>query len=195
MTPANNDNNPPALRALMQAGFDTARKIVLRGEEAMPAFIAEWGDGNIAIYMTPWNGDLDKDRFLALMRLLFAAREVKRYVFIGEAWMVELSQEEGRKLDDLPRASAHPNRIEVLSLIGVEEGRVIGARARLGRNVNGGRTCSGLEWWEDRGNTTGRMTELLPDPSWGPPPAGTAQLLEKKFGIQPKVSSPTKWWH
>ena len=172
------------LRDLMQSGYETARKIVLTGQEAVPVFIAQWGDGNVAIYATPWGSEEEKGRILTILRVLFAARNVQQYALISEVWAVERKslEEIGERMP-----SECEDRRERLMILGVASDKILAAFADLGHGQDNSRTCGPLTWINDADKFGGRMAELLPDPAWGLPPPGTAEMLEAKFGIKPEA--------
>lgn len=172
------------LREVMQHGYETARGIVLKGDEAVTMFLAEWGDGSVAIYATPFGNEEQKQLTLRILRLLFAARQVRRYVMVGEVWTVTRSKEQMKGGTYRPPSECD-DRQEKLFLLGVERGHVLCAHADLGHNADGERTV-GLLDWDGPDQIEGRMTELLPDPSWPLPPPGVAEELERRLRIEPQ---------
>ncbi len=166
----------PPLESMMQTAYSSASKIIAGGEEAQPVFLAEMGDGGVYVYMAAWRDHDEKVAITSALRLIFAARKVKRYVFVAEAWTVKRAERPG---PNDPPPSECPDRIEVLSILGVEPGRSIGSYAEIHRD--GDQRSVGEFRVHDSCPSEGRMVELLPDPTWPQPPEGTAEMIEAKL--------------
>lgn len=157
----------------------TALGIIADGEEAQPMFIAQWGNGQIGIYATPWRNDDDKEFAARALKMLFAAREVQRYVFVSEGWAVMRKHES--QIEGL-RPSQEPDRVEILHVVGIERGAVRLGMGEIKHAEDGERSVPNIDW-KTPDHVEGRFMELLPDPDAPKPPAGTAEKIEKAIGI------------
>ena len=139
----------------------------------MFSYASEWADqqfrrtGRVVgmWHAVPSSGDMfvmlkphpDKDIGVAMIRALFDLRDVVRYIFVDEAWMLikqpALSAEE---LESAKRGMIwdHPDRIEVVMFSGEDAacGQIM-ARRRIFRPEKGKPYLGPFEW----------MTNLLPN--------------------------------
>ena len=185
------------IESLIRVAYTGARSIIAKGEEAAPIWFACTASGDIFVYITPWQDDREKQMIASALRLIFAARNVVRYVMASEAWIVHRSKEEmDDEGGDLPVPSECPDRQEVLSIFGVEEGRSIGAQAPI-LHTGDERSLGPLKIFDDV-QSSGRFVDLLPDPTWPPAPPGTAEMVEAKLAtigvgvIDPRIETVTK---
>lgn len=112
----------------------------------------------------------NRDHAVALVRALFVARNVIRYVFMDEAWMLE-ALNDPQKVADLDKwttgtvsLSEHPERVEIV-LFSAEDyasGQVL-AHRKIVRHSIGPATLRPLEVQDvDGGTHEGRLVGLLP---------------------------------
>lgn len=111
---------------IVGCSYTAAKVFQLRGKLS-PMWHAITRDGQHLMVPSPHP---DKDAAVTLMRALFELRDVVRYVLINEAWTVEVEQrwpgEEVEALNERSRQlggilADHPDRVEVLMLIGEDE--------------------------------------------------------------------------
>jgi hypothetical protein len=99
-----------------------------RGEIA-PMWHAVTSKGETIIEPHPIQ--LGKDIAMVLIRAFFDAKDVVRYVYIGEAWTLDRMIEQD-ELDAITREGLfeHPDRVEVVQLQGedIECGQIVGLR-------------------------------------------------------------------
>jgi hypothetical protein len=81
-----------------------------------PTWFCQRRDGTVVFLVTEFDDDDDKDQIDRDMRIEFKINDVHRYVFITEAWMLEVKTDY-RGL----RPSLHPEKQEILSLIAEDE--------------------------------------------------------------------------
>lgn len=105
----------------------------------MPIWYGETETGDVHIFGVPEAGD---GAFpMAIIRLAFAERKIIRCVGAFEAWMILGAGVDSNDVMKAARAREihkHPDRIEVMSLNGEDESRVLGCYRRIIRKVNGG---------------------------------------------------------
>jgi len=105
----------------------------------------------------------DKDFAALLIRIMFNAEGVVRYVYIDEAW--QLSSEDGVPQEDLETLdyATHPKRREVIQFVAEDatEGVLLGLR-RIERRD--GKATLGPLHFEKFGEVGGRFVGLLPQP-------------------------------
>lgn len=81
--------------------------------ESMPTWLAESPDG-LAIYVTPWSSNEDKEQILAALKIRMKAEGVFRYAFLSEVWTVTAAVNEERPVGSLEHV---PGRKEGLSVM------------------------------------------------------------------------------
>jgi hypothetical protein len=106
------------LQELFDLAATNAAKIFNESDdhEVLPMWHAVFGNGEHALIATPWENEKEKRIVVSQLRKMFAAKQVKRFAFIVEAWTVTMQTEEdvnGVK-DGSLRPSEHPDRREVL---------------------------------------------------------------------------------
>jgi hypothetical protein len=112
----------------------------------------------------------DKDTAVALMRALFELRDVVRYVFIDEAWTVEVKRRPGEDVEALNERSRqlggtladHPDRVEVLLLSGEDETAGLCTARRVIHRPPHGKAYLGPLEIDTPNRSEGRMVGLLP---------------------------------
>jgi len=119
--------------------------------------------------MTPSPSD-DKDTAVALMRAMFELSDVVRYVFIDEAWQVEVARRPGEDVDALTARSRklggslkdHPDRVEIVVLNGEDEIAGICVARRVIHRPPHGKAYLGPLEIATPASSEGRMVGLLP---------------------------------
>jgi hypothetical protein len=82
--------------------------------EVIPMWHAVQGNGENILIATPWSNDKEKQITVNGLRQMFAAKQVKRFAFVVEAWIAQVTTME--EMNDGPRPSEHPDRREVLMI-------------------------------------------------------------------------------
>jgi hypothetical protein len=101
------------LRALIESASDFCEGAMRLHGNVAPIWHMITKDGEEIIELQP---SMDKDTAAVLMRALMEIREVVRYVYFTEAWMVVLSRgNPDAKVDELASLSEHPDRVEVVT--------------------------------------------------------------------------------
>jgi hypothetical protein len=148
------------LLTLIDANWALASQYIAKhhDREWMPQFVAETGDGERLIFLTPWTDERDKVATLIMLGLTFREKGVKRYVLSSEAWM---AQYEGKPDADFIMPSKRPDRVEILQCVGVdaEAGEILQYQAEIIRV--GKRRRLGERRVAPYNSFSGRMTELL----------------------------------
>lgn len=112
----------------------------------------------------------DKDTVAALMRALFELRDVTRYVFIDEAWQLDVKRRPGEDVEALTArvrnfggtVQGHPDRVEVLMSSGEDEtAGMVTARRVIIRPQHGKAFLGPLEIYTPE-LSEGRMVGMLP---------------------------------
>jgi len=144
------------LRELLDGASDMAADVFYEVGEIEPTWIAENVDGLVMVLRTPFtDADISKDIVVRSMRKLFKERNVVRYVFVSEAWIVEFKDHM-----DAGRPSQHPDRREIIMLRGEDiNGDVIGATRYILRPEVGKPKLTELKI--DEGEFSGRFTGMF----------------------------------
>lgn len=159
----------PKLQKLFDVAALNAAKLFLEGDdhEVLPMWHAVQGNGEHTLIVTPWNNDKEKEIAVAGLRQLFRERQVKRFVFIVEAWTAEVKPSEIVDVDKAyreysgPRASEHPDRREILMVSAEDrDGSQIMGFYYILRPEHGPPTLSPLKV-QPYDATAGRMVGLL----------------------------------
>jgi hypothetical protein len=107
------------LQELFDIATENAAKVFNESDEheVLPMWHAVAGNDEHILIATPWNSDKEKDIVVKGLRQMFAAKQVKRFAFIVEAWVASISQS-GITPNTYagPRPSEHPDRREVLMI-------------------------------------------------------------------------------
>jgi hypothetical protein len=123
------------LRAMIDDASQFCAKQFARKGEVLPLWHAVAGDGEQLILPPPCE---DKDAAAALIRALFELRDVRRYVYMSEAWTLarRIEPDEFARIQHAG-VSAHPERIEVVMLMGEDRdcGQIMAER-RIVRPAN-----------------------------------------------------------
>lgn len=172
---------------LIENAMKVAQDLVMKGEEAIRAFLVEDREGNTSIVMAPAYGYDADTKMIAYLKLLFAILGVQAYCMISEAWVSTRATREG------PAPSEDPNRKEMILALGVR--RVTGesgepmavskiARAEIMRNP----TAVGKIDWCDGATAESRFMQMLPPAELEPCPDIPAamemlQAVGKEMGV------------
>jgi hypothetical protein len=150
------------LRALFEFADKQSVRIFRQNGRILPMYHAITEDGTN--FVTPPFSD-NKDEAVAVIRAMFQVRKVVRYVFIDEAWILDITRTgiDEADLDRITRAGLehHPDRREILMLCAEDRSgaRMMGHRFIL-RPEHGKPKLSPLTMLGD-GQTEGRMVGLL----------------------------------
>jgi len=135
---------------LLDVGERHVRKILLkRGEPMLQTFfhlIAPEGEKD-AIIPCNWRDDYDKDVTVACVKATATLMKAVMALYVSEAWMLELpppltSWHAQHQMDNLPRASESPDRVEVVQLMAHDGTTVKGRTLQMVRNRPGGKLIS-----------------------------------------------------
>lgn len=149
------------LKAMAQRYFETARKIVLDGEELTRMFFVQVGD-DMHVVAAPCSGHEEDAAMVKILRLMFAVWGADSYCMVSEIWVSENPRYS-------PRASEDPDRTEAIMLMTMQ--RVRGesgetqdiasvARAKITRDP----VAVGELEWDEGARVGGRFADLLPPP-------------------------------
>ena len=132
-----------------------------------PMWHAITRDGEELVFPPPCD---DKDDAVMMVRALFELRDVVRYVFIDEAWIVaafgpDVTPEQLQRVRDaaITGATASPHREEVVMLAADDaaEGSLM-ARRKIIRPSHGRATLGPLEYDPRGGSIVGRFVGMVP---------------------------------
>jgi hypothetical protein len=162
------DEPNPKLDRLIEIAVQQAERVLVNQPDAsiLPTFVMERGDGEVAIFATPWRSERDKDITVFALRRVMRKDDVQRYSFISEAWMAVAAPGTEHKTrlahDEMP--AQRPDRVEVVIISASDKTEVRSAMLRIVRGESG--TVVRLD--RDRAMTKhvrGRFADLLfPDP-------------------------------
>ena len=156
------------LRELFNIAAKNAAKMFLESDdhEVLPMWHAVFGNNEHALIATPWSNQEEKEAVVKGLRKMFAAKQVKRYAFIVEAWIAQVGPsdlDEGVTRGEYkgPPPSQHPDRREVLMITAEDrDGSQIIGQYFILRPEHGPPKLSPLEV-QPYDQTTGRMVGLL----------------------------------
>ena len=154
-------NKNQKLRDLFDVAAENAARMFNESDdhEVLPMWHAVFGNNEHALIATPWSNDEEKQITVNGLRKMFAAKQVKRYAFIVEAWIAQVTTM--REVRDGPRPSQHPDRREVLMITAEDrDGSQIIGQYYILRPEHGPPKLSPLEV-QPYDSTTGRMIGLL----------------------------------
>ncbi|MDX2277735.1 MAG: hypothetical protein NW206_19970 [Hyphomonadaceae bacterium] len=146
------------LQGLMEHELEAACAQIKAGGEYPARFIAMNDEREVFYIVTPWGGERDKLATLEFLRLFFIRHQVKRYVQVAEAWIVERGPD--YKPGSEPPPGECADRIETVFACGVDYSGVRMASVRINRD--GDQVTFTEPDWAGSGKLSGRMTELLP---------------------------------
>jgi hypothetical protein len=157
------------LDKLMRHAYGLARDAIVKGDTAHMTFFAECRNGEVyaIIYPSDWASDAERNFVLTMMRMLFLLKGVVRYVHLAECWDLYADEEGklppgGDQAREDRQISKHPNRKEMLSVMGSDGVRKAMGIADLGVDADGHRTCGKLNV-VDANASESPMTRLLDD--------------------------------
>jgi hypothetical protein len=114
----------------------------------------------------------DKDDSIVLMRALFALKNVVRYVFIDEAWIVDKAHVRAAEVANLEAwvakhgVSNHPDRREVVMFLAEDLAGCLHAHRFILRPEHGKPKLSPLKFITSEAKARGRMIGLLRPSGW-----------------------------
>jgi hypothetical protein len=148
------------LRAMIEAASRwTDEQFAAKGK-ILPVWHVIADSGRCLILPSPPG---DKDTSATIMRSLLHVLGATRYMFIAEAWAVELKADELDEVERLDRdgASTHPRRLEVVMFSGEDQSGELLGRRRIERPRNGKPYLGPLEL-EAMSVSEGRLVGMLP---------------------------------
>lgn len=150
-----------ALLTLVKFAAKQAEKLFRAQGQILPMYHAVTASGQNLIFNLPSG---DKDESVAVIKQQFRERDVEYYVFIDEAWFLDIHP--GRlDLAEIDRDGLrnHPDRREIVAVIGEHrDGAMITARRYILRPEHGKPSLSPLKLDDMEGVTSrGRMVGLL----------------------------------
>jgi len=135
---------------LLDLGEKHARDMLLkRREPQMQTFfhlVAPEG-GEDAIIPCNWRSDYEKDVTVACVKATAAIMKAVMALYVAEAWMLELpppltSWHAQHQMDNGPRPSESPDRIEVVQIMAMDGTTTKGRTLQMIRNRPGGKLIS-----------------------------------------------------
>lgn len=158
------------LRELIDYASTQAEKIFKNTGRIMPMYHAVQADGQHLVTPTP---DADKDVAVALIKSLFRLRNVVRYVYINEAWKLEMPGREPSPAEwlEIQRKGLenHPDRREIMTFFAENRaGELMMAQRYILRPERGKAKLTPLTITDmSGGQTAGRMIGLLKEANNG----------------------------
>lgn len=153
----------PTLRQLFQIGCHNAKRLFLERGEVTPMWHAVPEDGEHLLIATPWEDDDEKVIAIEYLRHKFKKLKVLRFVFIVEAWVVQMPEQVATNEagPPWPRPSEHPDRREVVKIQAEDrDGSALSGMYYILRPEHGPATLSPFH--EDQfTSVAGRLTGLL----------------------------------
>ncbi len=140
-------------------------------QSVLPMWIVEGDDGHLTIFATPWEDDHEKKAAVTYMKAKMKALKTKRYVHIGEVWMLTAPSGD-RDRDDIvkivrgeTRVSQHPERVEaVIALAEDKYGNGLQLIRHILRPTEGKATLGPADIHDfSDAKTEGLLTHMLED--------------------------------
>lgn len=126
-------------------------------ESIPPTFFAIKANGDMAVMMTPWANNEEKEAMLQAVEQLFAKEDVVSYCLVSEAWASKTCFDEG------VAPSQSTDRVEVVLLTAASHTETQGKTLRIIRGENGDIIdLEPVEGNDAMKSVAGRMTTLLP---------------------------------
>lgn len=142
---------------LIEFGAVFAERVFNKNGGVPPIWIVQLPDGALTPIPTLWSNTEEKCVMLDALRRLFVDIGVCRYVFMVEAWTVEMRFEPPT---NIPVPSEHPDRVEVVMLLAEDdEGGHRGVSRRIIRPDKGKPHLGSVRTRIDM--HAGRMTGML----------------------------------
>jgi hypothetical protein len=135
------DEPKPELDRLIEIAIQQAERVLVNQPNAsiLPTFVMERGNGEVAIFATPWSSERDKDITVFALRRVMRNDNVERYSFISEAWMAVAvpGTENKSRLAAHEMPSQRPDRVEVVIISASDKTEVRSAMLRIVRGEGG----------------------------------------------------------
>jgi hypothetical protein len=144
------------------------KMIAYRGYVRPTFFIGiEEDDGETGLNICPAPHH-DKDLSIEIIRALLAVTGAKFYVFVDEAWVVEVHEKTPEQAGEVI-PSEHPDRFEVVMISGEDSDQQVLAQRPIIRDTKGTPSLGPIRWITDEYGAMekGRLVGLMP-------PSGTA---------------------
>jgi hypothetical protein len=137
----------------------------LKMGELPPTWFLQKKSGEVGIFCTPWGDTDEKDSVNDQMKSLMERNEIVRYALVTESWLVTLpSPPEGTTIKSYrgPRPSQHPDRKEVIIVVGGDrEGNSVEGSADIIRDDGGKATLGEFKLEFNKYTMQGRFVNLL----------------------------------
>ena len=151
------------LRQMIEAASSAVEKLFKIRGVIRPMYDCMTADG--VRFVTPAPHE-DKDAAVAMMRALFVIKNVVRYVFIDEAWMLDQKGDaaEGARLEAWAAkygVASHPDRREIVMFIAEDLAGRLSAHRFILRPEHGKPRLSPLKFIPAETLAHGRMVGLL----------------------------------
>lgn len=148
-----------ALKEIVLKDIDRCRQDIIDGGETMSHFIGMTGDGSMQFYLTPWQGEEDKNAIVDMIRQQFAENGTVGYALVSEVWYMALKPGEKRppgQPSDYPHLRKEALMATITTHLGEEH-----ASCEITRE---GEIKVGEPLFEtiEPGSSSGRMVGLLP---------------------------------
>jgi hypothetical protein len=133
--------------------------------ELPPTWFLQRPDGEVGMFVTPWDDFREKEATSQKMKLLMKENDIIRYALITEAWMVERKNPDGTKLAKDwkgPLPSQSPDREEIVMIVGGDlEGHCVEGMASVTRDKEGKPILGKFELKYNKFSMEGRFVNLL----------------------------------
>ena len=154
------------LRAMIEECSSRIEIVFQRQGEVRPMWHCVTSEGEeMAMAPPPF---LSKDLAVTLMQAFFELKDVVRYVFVNEAWILQMTVDSDEAAASLARVNEeglanHPDRIEVVMFAGEDENGMLTAQRVIERPAGRKPRLGPLEFPDLTGvRSEGRMVGLLP---------------------------------
>lgn len=121
------------LQELFEQAQQTATSIFEKDGDLHPMWHLQTAGGENLLVSTPWGDDDEKKYTIEMLKILFAERNVVRFVFMTEVWFKAVPLDQNVREVQLP-ISNHVDRKEALWLLGVD--RNTAEEITLTREIN-----------------------------------------------------------
>jgi hypothetical protein len=157
------------LDQLVESGVKHAKHILLKKREPqMQAFYTLISNtGEIIMLPCTFTNDFEKDVTVATVKLTAEISNAVMALYVAEAWMLRLSKpltpwHADRTMENLPRPSQSPDRIEVVHCVATDGTTVKACALQMVRDKPGGKLISLVPMPElDGGNGKNYMGRMI----------------------------------
>lgn len=148
------------LREFIASASESIEAVFDHSGEIEPVWHCVKADGTEFLVRPPC---VDKDLAVTLLRSAFRMMEVRRCLFISEAWTAQGDRSEVERWIANGRSlSEHPDREEIVMFSGEDECMSLSAHRRILRPANGKASLGPLRFLDDITISEGRLVGMLP---------------------------------